>query len=173
MVDPLTWLSAMSAKYGPTLAGLMIGTAAKYGLTLTEGGKLTWKGALADILLLGMLGLLAIAIGDALGLTGNYKVLAGALAAVSSDRLVRLARDRFMKRAGVELDAALRAAPEAVAQLPGGTTPVTTAKLIVHRSADPRAAGVERIADAPLPANTEEFNALLDSIDAATPDQVP
>lgn len=98
MADPLSWGAALTAKYGPTVAGLIIGSAAKYGLTLTEGRPLTWRGLLADALLLGMLGLLAILIADTFNLAGNARVLTGALAAVSSDRLVRLARDRFVRR---------------------------------------------------------------------------
>lgn len=107
--------------YGPTSAGLAIGTAAKYGLTINEGRPLSWRGVLADLLLLGMLGLLAIAIADWLALTGNARVLAGALAAVSSDRLVRLARDRFMRRVEVETSALGDAARAAeVTKVPAG-----------------------------------------------------
>ncbi|GAA3254451.1 hypothetical protein GCM10020258_12210 [Sphingomonas yabuuchiae] len=64
----------------------------------------------ADLLLLGMLGLLAIAISDAaariigVSVGTDYRVLIGSLAAVSSDRLVRLARDHFLKRVDAELD---------------------------------------------------------------------
>ncbi|MDE0879958.1 MAG: hypothetical protein OSB00_15050, partial [Sphingomonas bacterium] len=103
MADPLGWLGAVAAKYGPTVAGLIIGTAAKYGLTMSEGRKLTIKGVIADMLLLGMLGLIAILIADWFALAGNARVLAGALAAVSSDRLVRLVRDRFLQRADQEI----------------------------------------------------------------------
>ncbi|MGO1303186.1 MAG: hypothetical protein ACTMKV_00210 [Sphingomonas parapaucimobilis] len=101
--------SVAGAKYGATIAGLAIGTAARYGLALSEGRTLTWRGVLADLLLLGMLGLLAIAISDgaarAVGVTvgTDYRVLVGSLAAVCSDRLVRLVREHFMKRVSEEL----------------------------------------------------------------------
>lgn len=99
MAGPLgAWADAAAARYGAIGAGLLIGTAAKYGLTLSEGRPLSWRGVVADLLLLCMLGLLAITIADWLALRGDARVLTGALAAVSSDRLVRLARDRFMRR---------------------------------------------------------------------------
>lgn len=98
MADPLTWTAAVTGKYGPTVAGIVIGTAARYGLTLNEGRPLTWRGILGDFLLLGMLGLIAIAIADYFELAGNARVLTGALAAVSSDRLVRLVRASFLAR---------------------------------------------------------------------------
>ena len=93
-----------AARYGAVAIGLAIGTAARYGLALGDGKRLTWRGILADLLLLGILGLLAVIASDWAGLTGNAKVLAGALAAVSSDRLVRLVRDRFEKAATDRLD---------------------------------------------------------------------
>lgn len=112
MPDPFSWAGVVSAKYGPTIAGLAIGTAAKYGLALNEGRPLTWRGVLADLLLLGILGLLAIAISELVAqvtrtpIGTDFRVLIGSLAAVSSDRLVRLARDRFVDRVGANLAAA-------------------------------------------------------------------
>lgn len=117
MADPVAWGQIALAKYGPTAAGLLIGTAAKYGLTLTEGRRLTWVGALSDVLLLGMLGFLAVVVSDAFALTGNARVLAGALAAVSSDRLVRLVRDRFLQRADRDLIKSLSLPPDAQAEM--------------------------------------------------------
>lgn len=111
MAEPVSIFGAASAKYGATVAGLAIGTAARYGLALSEGRKLTWRGVLADLLLLGMLGLLAIAISDAaarvvgISVGTDYRVLIGSLSAVCSDRLVRLARDHFFKRVSDELAA--------------------------------------------------------------------
>lgn len=113
MSEPLTWAGAALTKYGPTVAGLAIGTAAKYGLALNEGRPLTWRGVLADLLLLGILGLLAIAISELVAqvtrtpIGTDFRVLIGSLAAVSSDRLVRLARDRFIDRVGANLTAAI------------------------------------------------------------------
>ena len=109
MSEPINFFGLAGAKYGPTIAGMAIGTAAKYGLALSEGRRLTWRGVVADLLLLGMLGLLAIAISDAaariigVSVGTDYRVLIGSLAAVSSDRLVRLARDHFLKRVDAEL----------------------------------------------------------------------
>ncbi|KQO51417.1 hypothetical protein [Sphingomonas sp. Leaf257] len=110
MSEPINFFGLAGAKYGPTIAGMVIGTAAKYGLAVTEGRRLSWRSVFADLLLLGMLGLLAIAISDAaariigVSVGTDYRVLIGSLAAVSSDRLVRLARDHFLKRVDAELD---------------------------------------------------------------------
>lgn len=166
MADPVNWLASVSAKYGPTAAGLVIGTAAKYGLTLTEGKPLTWRGVVGDLLLLGMLGLIAIIIADWFDLAGNARVLAGALAAVSSDRLVRLVRDRFLKRIESDLGSAIKAAPEALAIVPPGTGAATSAQLIVHRGADPRTAGVETLAETLLAPPSPEMTGLAGQINA-------
>lgn len=114
-------VGAAVAKYGAIVGGLMIGTAAKYGLALTDGKRLTLKGAIADLLLLGILGLLAILVSDSLALTGNARVLAGALAAVSSDRLVRLARDQFMRSAEGQISKLMPPVEkEAILHVPAG-----------------------------------------------------
>jgi hypothetical protein len=105
---------------GAILAGLAIGTAAKYGLTLTEGRKLSWRGLIADMLLLGMLGLLAVIIADACNLAGNARVLAGALSAVSSDRLIRLARDQFIKKIETDIGASANASKATAVMVPAG-----------------------------------------------------
>lgn len=106
MAVPLT--DTIVARYGAITAGLLIGVAARYGLTLSEGQRLTAKSVIADMLLLGMLGVIAIAIADWLALTGNARVLVGALAGASGERLVRLARTAFLKRISSDLDPAAR-----------------------------------------------------------------
>lgn len=87
----MTGLAEAIARYGPTCAGLAIGTAAKYGLALTEGRTFTWKSFLGDALLLGLVGLIAVTCSNLCGFTGDASKLAGVLAAVSADRLVELA----------------------------------------------------------------------------------
>ncbi len=57
MSDPLSWGSGLIDRYGATIVGLTIGTAAKYGMMLSEGRRPRPSGLLADILLFGMLGL--------------------------------------------------------------------------------------------------------------------
>jgi len=121
MADPVGALSDWIARNAPIIVGLGIGTAAKYGLTLSEGRKLNLRSILADMLLLGMLGLLAVTIADWCNLTGNARVLVGALSAVSSDRLVRLARDRFVKKVESDLGAAIGAVPSIAAHVPAGS----------------------------------------------------
>ena len=106
----MTILNDAVARYGAVASGLAIGTAAKYGLTLSEGKPLTWRGAVADALLLGMLGLVAVVVCDRMGLHGDVKAFASALAAVSSDRLIRLIRSRFEDVAQAKLDQLARVA---------------------------------------------------------------
>lgn len=121
MADPLATLDDLIGRYGGTAAGLLIGTLGKYGLTLSEGRPLKWKGLLADLLLQGVLGLIAIAIGEVLGLTGNAQVFVGALAALNSDRLVRFARDRFMDKVEKsDLGVTVKAASSTAAIVPAG-----------------------------------------------------
>jgi hypothetical protein len=108
------------ARYGPTAIGLSIGTAAKYGLSINDGKPVTWRVIAADVLLLGLLGLIAVIVSGWLGLTGNAKVLAGAMTAVSSDRLVRLVRRKFEQRVATEIDQLPTAG---LARLIGGEPP--------------------------------------------------
>lgn len=164
----MSWAHDLASKYGPIGAGLLIGTAAKYGLTLSESQPITLRAVLADLLMQGVLGLIAIAVSDVLGLTGNARVFVGALAALNSARLVTWVRDNFFKRAQqLDLVGAIKSA-DAVAEVPAGpaAAPPTTAKLTVFRSADPRAAGVETLADGPMPKTSADFQQLLDRIDA-------
>lgn len=102
--------SEIGAKYAPIASGLIIGTAAKYGLSLTDGQPITWRAIVADLLLQGALGLIAIAVSDVLGLSGNARVFVGALAALNSARLVAWARDTFFVRVQRNV-AAIPAAP--------------------------------------------------------------
>lgn len=120
MADPAGLIEGWIGRNSAIIVGLTIGTAAKYGLTLTEGRKLSWRGVIADLLLLGMLGLLAVTVADWCSLTGNARVLVGALSAVSSDRLIRLARDRFLKRVEDELSTTVAASPATATEVPAG-----------------------------------------------------
>lgn len=126
MAEPVSWTAVLAAKYGPTGIGLVIGTAAKYGLTLSEGKPLSVRGIAGDLLLLGILGFIAIFIGDVAGrifgleVSNDIRVLTGSLAAVSSDRLVRLAREYFLRRTESELARTLQASSGTSAEIPAG-----------------------------------------------------
>lgn len=104
MAQPIDdWASAAVARYGAIGTGLLIGIAARNGLTLSEGGRLTRRALCADLLLFGMLGVIGIAIGDWLKLSSDDRVLLGTLIGVSGERLVRLARAAFLKRVSAEV----------------------------------------------------------------------
>jgi hypothetical protein len=98
-----SWVEAQITRYGAILIGLGVGLAAKHGLALSEGRSLTWRGLATDLLLVGMVGVLAMNVVERLALTGNAAVLVSALFAISSDRVVRLARERFLKRVDRQL----------------------------------------------------------------------
>ena len=118
----MSWLNDAATRYGPIAIGLGIGTAAKQGLAIGDGKPFRWRDLFADILLLGFLGLFAISVSDQFQLTGNARVLMGALVAVSSDRLVRAVRKRFEQRVASEIDQLPTAR---LARLIGGEPPAT------------------------------------------------
>lgn len=99
------WYYAAVQRYEAVVLGIAIGTAAKYGMTLSEGRSVTWRGVIADILLMGFVALMALVATDRLGLTGNSATLCAALFAISSDRVVRLVRERFMRRVEASMEA--------------------------------------------------------------------
>lgn len=139
----ITWHDAASraaARYGAIGAGLLIGTAAKYGLALREGNPLTWRGVVADILLLGMVGLIGLWFADWMHLDGDARVVVGSLAAVSSDRLIRLARSRFLEGAATSLEALAQAARAGdVAEVPAGSGDPETLRVRGPTPDDPTA----------------------------------
>jgi NhaP-type Na+/H+ or K+/H+ antiporter len=101
---PVTpWLEALAAKYGAIGAGLLVGTGAKYGLTLAEGRKVTVRLVVIDALLIGMVALVAANVCDRLHIAGNTAAMVSSLFAVSSDRVLRMIRERFLRRVDAEL----------------------------------------------------------------------
>lgn len=103
MTEPTTLIGAAAAKYGPVGVGLAIGTAAKYGIALKEGRRPTFRELLADLLLQGVLALIAVMISEQLSLSGNSQAFVAALVALNSHRLVKLARDVFFRKVEAEL----------------------------------------------------------------------
>jgi len=86
------------ARYGAIALGIGIGTSAKYGLALSEGKIPSWRGVIADCLLMGMVALLALFVTDRMSLSGSSATLCASLFAISSDRVIRLIRDRFERK---------------------------------------------------------------------------
>lgn len=126
MSDPLSWGSDLLERYGPTGIGLLIGNAAKYGMMLSEGKRPRPVNLVADTLLLGMLGLIALTFGNVVALFGldlsmNMRVLSGSLAAVGGDRLVRMVAERYFRRVEDSLPGAIASAPSVAAVVPAGT----------------------------------------------------
>ena len=142
------------SRYGAVAIGLLLGLLAKYGLALTDGHTPTWRGLLADLLLLGMLGLLAIIASDWLGLTGNMKVLAGAMVAVSSDRTVRAVRKRFEQWSAAQLEARM---------------PLTSVSPPAPAVSTPPREVVREMIGGPLPAPNPEHDALIAKMDEDRP----
>ncbi|WP_088183960.1 hypothetical protein [Sphingobium sp. Z007] len=97
------WGEALIAKYGAIVMGWAIGTAAKYGLMLGEGRRVTLKVLMIDVLLMGMVVLLARWVIARLGLNPSDAATAAALIGLASDRIVRMVRVWFLRRVDAEL----------------------------------------------------------------------
>lgn len=97
-------LAAILAKYGAVLLGVGAGTAAKYKLTLSDGRKLTWGEVASDMLLVPMVVLVAAYVGAKLGAEPHLQAVLAAFFAVSSDRLIRILRERFIQRVAKETE---------------------------------------------------------------------
>lgn len=97
------WGEALIAKYGAVILGWLIGTAAKYGLMLGEGRRITVKVLLIDLLLMGMVVLLARWVIARLGLNPSDAATCAALIGLASDRIIRMVRVWFLKRVDAEL----------------------------------------------------------------------
>lgn len=93
------WVEMALAKYGAIVAGWFIGTAAKYGLTLGEGRKITVRMVVIDVLLMGFVVLLSRWVIERLGLNPGDAATIAALIGLSSERIIRLVRQWFLKRA--------------------------------------------------------------------------
>lgn len=111
------FLEAATAKYGTIIAGWAIGTAAKYGLTLGEGRKITPRMILIDLLLMGLVVLLARWIIERLGLNAGDAATIAALIGLSSERIIRLVRQWFLKRADDYLEQHVKGEIRQVAQM--------------------------------------------------------
>lgn len=111
------WGEALVVKYGAIMTGWAIGTAAKYGLMLGEGRRVTLKVLLIDVLLMGMVVLLARWVIARLGLNPTDAATAAALIGLSSDRLIRMVRVWFLKRVDAELQQHIKAEIRQTAQM--------------------------------------------------------
>jgi hypothetical protein len=101
MLSP--WAEALAAKYSALVIGLLFGTSAKYALTLAEGRKVTPRMLVIDALLVGMVAIIASNVVERMGASGNAAAMVAALFAVSSDRVIRLIREQFLRRVDAEL----------------------------------------------------------------------
>ena len=97
------WFDAFVSKYGPILMGIGVGTTAKWALVLAEGRNLTWRMVMIDFLLAPMVALLTVYASGKLGVAPETGAMLGALLAVTSDRVVRLVRVRFLQKVDEEL----------------------------------------------------------------------
>lgn len=89
------WVEAALAKYGWIAAGVFFGFAAKYGLLMKRGRPIRFRMIVADMLLVGMVCLIAYNLVSRMGVTGEIAALISSLVAVGADRGVRIMTDRF------------------------------------------------------------------------------
>lgn len=87
-----------------------IGTAAKYGLLVSEGRVITWRWVVGDLLLLGFVLLVARLIADWLKLDREAATMCGALCALCSFKMVQIIRVRFLKKVDDTLAGTLKQA---------------------------------------------------------------
>jgi hypothetical protein len=107
------YVEGLIAKYGAVVLGVGAGTAAKYKLSMGEGRKLTIGEVASDLLLLPMIILIAAYVGAKLGAEPHLQAVMAAFLAVSSDRLIRLLRERFIQR----VDQQTRVNPDALGEV--------------------------------------------------------
>lgn len=99
----MSWLETALAKYGWILLGLTFGFSAKYSLQYKRGEPVKGGEIASDLLLLPMVALIAFTIVTRAGATNEAAALSAAFCAVSADRLVKYAIDRWW---GVETTSA-------------------------------------------------------------------
>jgi len=99
------WFDAFVSKYGAVFMGIGVGTTAKWALVLAEGRNLTWRMVTIDFLLAPMVALLTVYLSVRVGMDPHTGAMLGALFAVTSDRVVRLVRVRFLQKVDDELQA--------------------------------------------------------------------
>ncbi|MBO9377665.1 hypothetical protein GG804_12885 [Sphingomonas histidinilytica] len=97
------WIEGLLAKYGAVALGVSIGTAAKYGLTMGEGRKITRSEVISDLLIVPFLVLLAAWAGARFDADPMTMTTVAAFIAVSSDRVIRMLRERFIERLAAEM----------------------------------------------------------------------
>lgn len=98
------WFDAFVAKYGGIAFGIAVGTTAKWALVMAEGRSLTWRMVAIDFLLAPMVALLTVYLTAKLGMDPQGGAMLGALLAVTSDRVVRLVRVRFLQKVDQEFE---------------------------------------------------------------------
>ncbi len=166
MSGPSSWVSAQWAHYGAVISGVLIGTAAKYGLTIGEGTAVTRRGLIADILLLGFDCLVALVICEWFRVTGVFVVLTAALAALASDRLVRLFRDRFIRGVAAEMSkfSSVISGPD-VGIVPPGNEPPHHIQVIAPVSQSTPEVAIEHLHERELPLRDGDFDSLIERLD--------
>ena len=88
-----------AARWISIVAGVILGTAAKYALAMMDSARVTARTIGIDLLLQGVLAVIATEISDVAGIAaGNPRVFVGALVALNSDRIVRKVRDTFFDK---------------------------------------------------------------------------
>lgn len=163
----MNWLSSQLDAYKPILIGLLIGTGAKYGMSMSEGRKVTFRDVVIDILQMAMLALAAKAAIEQVNLSEGAKLLLCAVFALSGQRVLNLAKTKFNKQlSGVEgaIDGTRGGAVVELGDMPEHSGQPQS--ITVIRANNAGAAGVEQMArEMQLPHDTAEFNDMLDKLE--------
>lgn len=129
--------------------GLVLGLLAKYAIRIQDRVPIRWgRELLVDALLLGVNALFCSITISRLGWTGQEAIAIAALFGATSDRVFRLVRTAFEKRAQAAVDAAAAATMFADSDHPQVVPPSTSpVRVKVVATDDPRTAGVTALRD--------------------------
>lgn len=98
-------LPRFPAEWGLAALGLLLGTLGRYAMRIQDKLPITWRELIADVMLMGINALLTLWAIDKIGATGKGAVLVGVLFALGQDRIIRVARRAWERRAAKLLEA--------------------------------------------------------------------
>lgn len=156
------WQQRLLVVIGGTLAGF----AAKTALTMSEGKPATRRVFVIDTLLFGIVVLMAFNGAQTVGLSNNAAALLASFLALSSEKVIRAKRDGFSWKpsGGDSLAEAIQAAPSAI--VPAGVGAPSSAEVKESHAGTPAGAGIEHLVERKLPVDRDDFDALIEKLDA-------
>jgi hypothetical protein len=95
----MTALSALAAKHGAVISGLLIGTLAKFGRMLSIGEPISFRQVAGHVMMMGMAGVVATYATDLAGITNtNARTFAAAVIAIAASDVIQYLATRAWQR---------------------------------------------------------------------------